>query len=139
MEENANIVASPPTRAMSYIAPVAAWFLPGLGHLLLRKWSRAIAIFLCVGILAAAGYFLKGMIYVPRRGDVFGLMGFLAEVGAGIFYFVGHVFERGGADTARALGDYGARFLVTAGLLNFLCVLDAWDLARKNEFERVDA
>jgi len=61
-----------------------------------------------------------------RRGDLFGFMGHLAEIGGGIFYFLARFFEPHGADTARVAGVYGTRFLAMAGLLNFLCVLDAW-------------
>ena len=113
-----------------FAAIVAAWLVPGLGHLLLKRRGRAAIIFLCVGGLAVAGYALRGQIYSMRGGDMFGFMGYLAEVGSGAFYFLARLLEPHGADTARVAGVYGTRFLAIAGLLNFLCVLDAWGIAR---------
>ena len=113
-----------------YAAIIAAWLVPGLGHFLLKHRGRAAVIFLCVGGLAVAGYAMRGQVYSMRRGDLFGFMGHLAEIGGGIFYFLARFFEPHGADTARVAGVYGTRFLAMAGLLNFLCVLDAWGIAR---------
>jgi hypothetical protein len=117
---------SPP----AYAAIVAAWLVPGLGHLLLKRWGRAVVIFLCVGGLAVAGYAMRGQVYSMRGGDMFGFMGYLAEIGSGAFYFLARLLEPHGANTAFVAGVYGTRFLAIAGLLNFLCVLDAWGIAR---------
>lgn len=117
-----------------YVAIVAAWLVPGLGHPLLKRWGRAAAIFLCVSGLAVAGYAMRGQVYSMRGGDMFGFMGYLAEIGSGAFYFLARLFERHGADTARVVGVYGTRFLAIAGLLNFLCVLDTWAIAQKEKF-----
>ena len=116
-----------PTR---YAVMVAAWLAPGLGHLLLKRWGRAAISFLCVGGLAVAGYAMRGQVYSMRGGDIFGFMGYLAEIGSGTFYFLARLFEPSGANTALVTGVYGTRFLAMAGLLNFLCVLDAWGIAR---------
>src|SRR5579864_6708303 len=113
-----------------YAAIVAAWLVPGLGHLLLKRRGRAVIIFLCVGGLAVAGYAMRGEIYSMRGGDMFEFMGYLAEIGSGALYFLARLFGRHGANTALVAGIYGTRFLAMAGLLNFLCVLDAWGLAR---------
>ncbi len=116
---------------IAWFAAAAAWFLPGLGHLLLRRWGRAIAIFLCVGGMAIAGYKLQGQLYSIRTGDVYGILGHWAEIGAGSFYFLGRVLEPAGANLAQASGDVGTRLLAIAGLLNFLCVADAFEIARR--------
>lgn len=113
-----------------YAAIVAAWLVPGLGHLLLKRFGRAAVIFLCVGGLAVAGYAMRGQVYPMRGGDIFGFMGYLAEIGSGVFYFLARLLEPHGADTARVAGVYGTRFLAIAGLLNFLCVLDVCAIAR---------
>ncbi|HEV2224504.1 MAG TPA: DUF6677 family protein [Candidatus Acidoferrales bacterium] len=113
-----------------YAAIFAAWLVPGLGHLLLKRRGRAAVIFLCVGGLAVAGYAMRGQVYSMRGGDMFESMGYLAEIGSGAFYFLARLFEPHGADTALVAGVYGTRFLAIAGLLNFLCVLDAWGIAR---------
>ena len=51
-------------------------------------------------------------------------------IGAGSFYFLGRLVERNGADVSHAGGDYGTRFLATAGVLNLLAALHAYEAAR---------
>lgn len=116
--------------ALAVVVAVAGWLVPGLGHLLLRKWGRALAYFLAVGTLAVVGVALRGNIFSSSGGDAFGLLGYLADVGAGVFYFVSKFVHNGGADVSRAAGDYGTRFFATAGVLNLLCVFEAHEIAR---------
>jgi hypothetical protein len=108
---------------------VAAWIVPGLGHLLLRRWGRALIFFLSVGGLAIAGYLLRGNVFPPRTGEPFGTLGFLADAGAGMFYFLSHFFESAGPDVSSAAGDYGTRFIAAAGIVNLLSVFDAYEIA----------
>jgi len=108
---------------------VAAWIVPGLGHLLLRRWGRALIFFLSVGGLAISGYLLRGNVFPPRTGEAFGTLGFLADAGAGIFYFLSRFFEAAGTDVSRAAGDYGTRFIAAAGIVNLLSVFDAYEIA----------
>ncbi len=116
--------------ARAGLVAVAAWLVPGLGHLILRKWGRAAIYFLAVGALAVTGLALRGNIFSASGDDPFGFLGFLADLGAGVFYFISKFLEMGGPDVSRAAGDYGTRFFATAGVLNLLCVLDAHEIAR---------
>ena len=112
------------------VVVVAGWMVPGLGHLLLRRWGRALVYFLAVGTLAVIGLALRGNIFSGSSGDAFDMLGFLADLGAGVFYFVSKFVHNGGPDVSRAAGDYGTRFFATAGVLNLLCVLEAHEIAR---------
>ncbi len=116
--------------ALAAVVVVAGWLVPGLGHLLLRRWSRAVVYFLAVGALAVTGLILRGNIFSASGGDAFDMLGFLADLGAGVFYFVSRILENGGPDVSRAAGDYGTRLFATAGVLNLLCVLEAHEIAR---------
>jgi hypothetical protein len=110
---------------------VAAWIVPGMGHLLLRRWGRAIAFFIAVGGLAVTGYLLRGNIFPPRGGDAFGTLGFLADAGSGVFYYFARFFEAAGPDVSRAAGDYGTRFIAAAGVVNLISVCDAYEIASR--------
>jgi Family of unknown function (DUF6677) len=115
-----------------WLAPivlVAAWAVPGLGHALLRRWTRAVGFFLAVGGLAITGYLMRGEVFGPRSHESFGTLGFLADVAAGAFYFLAHVIEAAGPDISRATGNYGTRFIAAAGLVNLIGVIDAVELA----------
>jgi hypothetical protein len=109
---------------------IAAWLLPGLGHALQRMWARAVVVFLTVGLLVVAGASLRGNVFSSSSGDVFDTLGYVADLGAGSFYMVARALERDGADVSHSGGDYGTRFLATAGVLNLLAALHAYEAAR---------
>lgn len=108
---------------------LAGWVVPGLGHLLLRRWGRAIVFFCAVGGLAVAGYWMRGEIFLPRSQEPFGTLGFVADAASGIFYFLAHVFETAGPDLSQAAGNYGSRFIAAAGIVNLVAILDACEIA----------
>jgi hypothetical protein len=85
--------------------------------------------FVSVAVLAVTGVALRGRIFTSGNGDLFDLLGFLADLGAGAFYLMARSVENGGPDVSVAAGDYGTRFFATAGVLNLLCVLDAYQIA----------
>jgi hypothetical protein len=116
--------------AIAAFIALAAWMVPGLGHLCLRRWGRALIFFAAVGGLAAMGYLMRGEFYAPHSRDAFGTLGFLADAGAGVFYFLPRVLGYAGPDLSRAAGSYGTRFIAAAGIVNLLSVLDAIGIAR---------
>lgn len=118
---------------LAITAAVAGWIVPGLGHLVLRKWSKAAVYFLCVGTLAFAGLAMRGGVFSAGEEDLFDRLGFFADMGAGAFYFLAHQIQTAGADVAHATGDYGTRLFAAAGMLNLLTVLEAYDIGRGGE------
>lgn len=108
---------------------LAAWIIPGLGHLILRRRRRALAFFIAVGGLAMTGYILRGNVFPPGSADPFGKLGFMADAGSGVFYILSRWLERAGPDVSRAAGDYGTRFIASAGVVNLISVFDAYEIA----------
>lgn len=115
---------------LAIAAAIAGWLVPGLGHLLLRKWSKAAVYFVCTAALAFAGLAMRGAVFSPGSEDLFDRLGFFADLGAGAFYFLAHQIQTVGSDVAHATGDYGTRLFATAGMLNLLTVLEAYDIGR---------
>ena len=115
--------------ALALFAAIAAWVVPGLGHLLLGRWGRALLFFVAVGGLVVTGYLLRGNVFPPHSGDPFGTLGFLADAGTGVLYYFSRFFEAAGPDVSRAAGDYGTRFIAAAGVVNALAVLDVIEIA----------
>jgi hypothetical protein len=115
---------------MGIVAAIAGWGVPGLGHLLLRRWAKAAVYFLCVGGLACAGLLMRGGVFMAGANDLFDRLGFFADVGTGVFYFLAHLIQTAGPDVAHASGDYGTRMFATAGMLNLLTVLEAYEIGR---------
>jgi hypothetical protein len=116
--------------ARSVFIAIAGWIVPGLGHLFQWRIGRAVAGFAAVGTMALIGLWMRGNVFPARWDDAFSLLGFIADAGSGIFYFLAHTIERSGPDVSRAAGDYGTRLIATAGVLNMLFVLDALEISR---------
>jgi hypothetical protein len=110
--------------ALVMVAAIAGWLVPGLGHALLQRWSKAIVYFFTVGVLAILGLWMRGNVFSSSSADAFDMLGFLADIGSGVFYFLAGTINPAGGDVSRASGDYGTRLFATAGVLNFLCVLE---------------
>ena len=115
---------------MGAVAAIAGWIVPGLGHLLLRKWGKAAVYFLCVGGLACAGLVMRGGVFAAGAEDLFDRLGYFADLGTGGFYFLAHIIQTTGPDVAHATGDYGTRMFATAGMINLLTVLEAYEIGR---------
>jgi Family of unknown function (DUF6677) len=109
---------------------IAGWLVPGLGHALQRMWGRAGVVFLAVGLLVITGARMKGNVFTSKGNDAFDTLGYVADLGTGSFYLAARALEGNGADVSHAGGDYGTRFLATAGVLNLLAALHAFEAAR---------
>ncbi len=132
-DETAAPAASPQDsrgETMAFAIGVAGWLVPGLGHALLKMWGRAAACLLTVGLLVIIGAGMRGNVFSSTGNDAFDSLGYLADLGAGAFYLAARSLEANGADVSHAGGDYGTRFLATAGVLNLLAALHAYEAAR---------
>jgi hypothetical protein len=134
MTEEASVSAPPLQRsrpeAVAFAMGVAGWILPGLGHALQKMWGRAMACFLIIGALVIVGAGMRGNLFTSNGNDAFDSLGYVADLGAGSFYFLARSLEKSGPDVSHAGGDYGTRFLATAGVLNLLAALHAYEAAR---------
>ncbi len=132
-DETAALTAPPQDsrrETIAFVIGVAGWLVPGLGHVLMKMWGRAAACFLTVGILVILGTAMRGNVFSSSGSDAFDSLGYLADLGTGTFYFVARSLETKGPDVSHAGGDYGTRFLATAGVLNLLAALHAYEAAR---------
>jgi len=125
-----DVETNPSFESRAWIVAVAGWLLPGLGHALQRMWGRAAVVFVTVGILVVAGASMRGNLFTSNGNDAFDTLGYIADLGTGSFYFLARAVEHDGADVSHAGGDYGTRFLATAGVLNLLAALHAYEAAR---------
>ena len=108
---------------------IAGWLIPGLGHLLLGKWIRAFLLFISIVSMFAIGIGLQGKIYSPSTGDILDVLGFAGQLGLGLLCGLAHWFGWGAASAVNTLADYGTKFIVVGGLLNFIAAVDAHSLA----------
>jgi hypothetical protein len=115
---------------MTLVACLAGIVLPGFGHMVLRKWDRALVFLGSIGLMFALGLHLSGRLFGPDFSDLFSTLKFTADAGSGCFYWLCRTKGLGIGDPAAYAYDYGNVFIYTAGLLNMLVVVDTFDIAR---------
>ncbi|HUL15790.1 MAG TPA: DUF6677 family protein [Terriglobales bacterium] len=125
-----NPAASASREPLALAIGFAGWLLPGLGHALQKMWGRALIVFLAVASLVTIGAGMRGNVFTSGGDDAFDKLGFFADLGTGSLYFLAIALEPNGPDVSHADGDYGTRFLATAGVLNLLAALHAYEAAR---------
>jgi TM2 domain-containing membrane protein YozV len=108
-----------------------AWAIPGAGHLYLGRRGRALIFFVVVVLMFAIGVSIDGALYTfaSSGGSWLKLLATLASMGSGLLYFVAKRIGFPG-DVVSATFEYGSTFMLTAGLMNLLLVLDCYDISR---------
>jgi hypothetical protein len=127
-----NIAANPPipsASAMAVVAPAIGWLIPGAGHLIQKRWIRGLLLMASVVTMFVLGLLMQGRIYRPNGGDILDILGFVGDIGAGGLYIVSRAMDLGHGIVAHATADYGTKFIIVAGLLNFISVADAYHIA----------
>jgi hypothetical protein len=114
---------------MSVVAPVLGWLIPGAGHLIQKRWIRGVLLLVSIFSMFLLGLAMQGRVYKPNGGDILDILGFIGDVGAGGLYIVARIAGWGEGAIAHATADYGTKFIIVAGLLNFIAVADAYHIA----------
>ena len=114
---------------MAVLAPAVGWLIPGAGHMIQRRWIRGALLFLSIVMLFLLGLAMQGRIYRANGGDILDMLGFVGNVGAGALYLLALANDWGQGAIAFATADYGTKFMIVAGLLNFIAVADAYHIA----------
>ncbi len=115
-------------------AVALAWLIPGGGHFLLKRYGRAGLLAFAITGMYLFGLMMRGYLFHPVKGPDFlsTLMnygGFVGNVCAGVLYLLTVWLGYSQPEAPGAVHDYGAKFLVTAGLLNILAMVDAFEIA----------
>lgn len=122
-----------PSATSGITAVALAWLLPGGGHFLLRRPIRGALVLGSVVLMFLLGLMMRGAFYTPQGGDTLTMIiyygGFLAHLCTGPLYFLTAALGYSQPDVAGHVHDYGGKFLVGAGLLNILAMVDVWEIA----------
>src|SRR6202521_5203238 len=114
---------------MAVIAPAVGWLIPGAGHMIQKRWIRGALLLVSIGTLFVLGLLMQGHIYKANGGDILDILGFIGDLGAGGMYIVTLAANGGQGAVAYAIADYGTKFMIVAGLLNFIAIADAYHIA----------
>ena len=127
-----------PAPGSARLTALAAWLVPGLGHLMARKWGRAAAMGGAVWLCFFLGLAMGGHMYDLSNGQttsstLLQVPPMVANLGTGVLFVICWLLGIGFGDdpvqAARATYEYGNTFLLIAGLLNYLVMLDSFDIA----------
>jgi hypothetical protein len=112
---------------------LAAWIVPGAGHFLQKRRGRAGLLLAAVAGMYLTGLMMRGTLFEPQTGDLLTTLiycgGFMGNLASGMFYFLTKWFGYSQVEVAGHVYDYGTKFLVSAGLLNILAMVDAFEIA----------
>ena len=108
---------------------VAGWLIPGGGHFLLGRKGRGALLMGAVALLFVFGMLSQGRFFDFSRESIIDSVGFLGNLCAGLFYFGARLAGYAAPISGSPHSDYGSKFLLVAGLLNVLAILDAYDIA----------
>ena len=125
----AAIKSTQQTNSMTMIAPVAAWLVPGLGHIIQKRYIRGVLLMAAIFTMFFAGLGMQGKVYSFNTGDLLDILGFVGDIGVGALYFIAKIMDWGIGNIHRAVADYGTKYIVVAGLLNIVAIVDAYHIA----------
>ncbi len=109
-------------------ALIAGWLVPGAGHFLARRPIRGLLLCLSIALMFALGLMMGGKLYPANTGNLLDMLGFVGDLGSGVLYLIGRAFGLGTAPVQVVTADYGTKFIVVAGLLNFIAAIDAHNI-----------
>ncbi len=121
--------ASQAGSVMAIVAPAVGWLIPGAGHLIQKRWIRGLLLMASIVAMFVLGILMEGRVYRPNSGDILDILGFVGDVGAGGLYVVSRALDWGQGAISHATADYGTKYIIVAGLLNFISVADAYHIA----------
>jgi hypothetical protein len=124
------MIAPPMSVPRALAVCIGGWLVPGVSHLVLGRWGRGLAFTASVIAMFVLGLAMQGRLYAVPPEQPLHLFAFVADVGVGIPYFVAEQFGYGVGVLSGPNYDYGTTFLWVAGLLNYLIVLDAFDISQ---------
>ncbi len=102
----------------------------GAGHLWLGRTQRGIIFLVALPLMFATGLWLEGRLFPFQPSEPLVALAAFADIGIGIPYFIAKALRLGGGNVVAATDEYGNTFIIVAGLLNMLVVLDAFDVAQ---------
>ena len=121
-------MAASPARA--WTAVLLAWIFPGLGHFFLGRRRRALLYAAIVTVTFLAGLSFHGRLDTPEPGAPLTYLATFASLGSGLLNIAARLLVGNPRGAVLSVTyEYGCTFLRTAGLMNLLLMLDAYDIA----------
>jgi hypothetical protein len=107
------------------------WLVPGLGHWALGSRRRAVLYGAVILAALAAGMAMRGRLYGPAPGDFVSWLATAANAGLGALYFALKLLAGYDGAVEHPLSEYGTIFILSAGLMNWLLLLETEELLKE--------
>ena len=114
----------------AYNVFLLSWFLPGMGHFIQKKYVKGAVFLTGILLLLAFGLLMDGKFYDTKQMHPLMILGFIGDLGSGLFFFIIKWLGWGKGNIEAVTYHYGTTYMVSAGLLNYLVALNAFDIAR---------
>ena len=112
------------------IAALAAWLVPGAGHVVAGRWRRGLLLGAALVGAFLLGLYFHGRLATVDSANLLSLVFVIADAGSGLLYLTALLSGVGlDASAQTPTFEYGTSLLHVAGLLNYLVALDAYDVA----------
>ena len=114
----------------TYLICVAAWLVPGAGHLWLGRTQKGLTFLVTLTAMFVFGLWIEGRLFPFQFSEPLVALSAFADIGLGLPYFLAKAMSAGAGRVVAITYEYGNAFIIVAGLLNMLVVLDAFDVAQ---------
>lgn len=108
---------------------LGSWMVPGGGHLWLGRRRKGLVFLVALVAMFSIGLALKGRLFPFDTSEPLVFLAALADLAMGLPYFAASAVGFDQGQVAAVTFEYANAFLIVAGLLNMLVVLDAFDTA----------
>lgn len=106
-----------------------SWIVPGAGHLWQGRTQKGLVFLITIPLMFAVGLWLNGRLFPFEISQPLVALAAFAGLGNGLPYFAAALLGMGEGIVTAATYEYGCSFVIVAGLLNMLVMLDAYDIA----------
>lgn len=118
-----------PTSSRLALLCLAAWAVPGAGHLWLGRRQKGLIYLVALPLMFAIGIAVQGRLFPFEISAPLVFLAAWADLGIGLPYVIATALGFGDGQVRAVTYEYGNAFLIVAGLLNVLVILDACDIA----------
>ncbi len=116
-------------KAKAVICFFLGWLIPGLGHIVQKRFLRGLTFLVCILGMTGLGLIMGGKIYPLQAQNPLTLLAFFADIGNGLVYLLSLFLPIGTGVLRNVTFEFGTAYLAGAGLLNYLVAFDAFDIS----------